>query len=142
LTHYRVPLFQSMRETLAGNGIQLRLLVGSGTSSEEMKRDSGSLDWAETLTTQYFSNGRICWQPYGKLLDGASLVVIPQENGLLYNQRMLWLPRRAKLAFWGHGANFQSERPNGLRERYKAITLHRADWWFAYTEATTRLLNA
>jgi glycosyltransferase involved in cell wall biosynthesis len=142
LTHYRVPLFQAMRDRLARSNVRLRLLTGTGDRKELMKGDEGSLDWAEPLQTRYLGGERVCWQPYGKKLKNCSLVVVPQENSLVYNQRMLWLPRQPKLAFWGHGANLQSARPQGLCERFKRVTLRRADWWFAYTSHTAEILRS
>ena len=33
-----------------------------------------------------------------------------------------------KLAYWGHGANLQSDAPKGLRESWKRLTLACVDW--------------
>jgi L-malate glycosyltransferase len=46
------------------------------------------------------------------------------------------------VAYWGHGANLQSDAPKGLRERWKRLLLTRVDWWFAYTQSTVDLLRA
>jgi glycosyltransferase involved in cell wall biosynthesis len=66
------------------------------------------------------------------------LVIVTQENKLLANYA--WLARRmaapVKVAYWGHGANFQSDAPSGLREKWKRLLLTRVDWWFAYTDLT------
>jgi glycosyltransferase involved in cell wall biosynthesis len=39
-----------------------------------------------------------------------------------------------KVALFGHGRNFQAERPDVLRERFKRYWASKADWWFCYTE--------
>jgi L-malate glycosyltransferase len=133
LTHYRVPLFEKLRTTLGDRGIQLRLLVGEGTEAEGSKQDHGYLLWAKKLPTRYWLEGKICWQPIFRYLKGADLVIVTQENAQIANQLLILSPSRPKVAFWGHGVNFQSDNPNGLRERYKAWVSRRVDWWFAYT---------
>lgn len=140
LTHYRVPLFSALRETLAKRGIELELLVGRGTPVEEKKHDTGELPWAKTIPTYYLAGGRFCWQPVGRWLDGADLVVVTQENKLLLNHLLMLMPRQFKLAFWGHGANLQSDDPNGLKERFKRWSTNRVDWWFAYTRMSADLV--
>ncbi|MBK9346598.1 MAG: glycosyltransferase family 4 protein [Burkholderiales bacterium] len=51
----------------------------------------------------------------------------------------LWSKR--KVAYWGHGKNFQSDAPTGLREKWKNFLLRRVDWWFAYTQTTVSILR-
>jgi glycosyltransferase involved in cell wall biosynthesis len=67
-----------------------------------------------------------------------------QENRIISNYS--WLARRRlngpMVAYWGHGANFQSTSRAGLRERWKRLLINQVDYWFAYTEATVRLLRA
>jgi glycosyltransferase involved in cell wall biosynthesis len=142
LTHYRAPLFSALRDALAERGIQLVLLVGRGTPAEEKKHDAGNLPWAKSIPTHYLAGGRLCWQPIRRHLDGASLVIVTQENKLLQNHLLMLQPRRFKLAFWGHGANLQSDNPNGLKERFKRWTTSRVDWWFAYTQMSAGLVAA
>lgn len=66
-----------------------------------------------------------------------------QESRILSNYPLLI--RRAfsgpKVAYWGHGVNFQSTSPKGIRERWKRIMLQRVDWWFAYTQVTADILR-
>ena len=140
LTHYRVPLFECLRELLAARQIELVLLVGEATSEEKAKRDGGHLPWAKVLPTHYFLSGAVCWQPFGEHLRDVELVVVNHENKLLYNHWLLWVPRRFKLAFWGHGRNMQTSTPDGMRERFKRWTISKVDWWFAYTRISVDLV--
>lgn len=141
LTHYRAPLFEALRGLLAERNIRLDLLVGCGTPSEEEKRDASELPWARTIPTYYLAGGRLCWQPVQRHLASVDLVVVTQENKLLQNHMMMLAPRRYRLAFWGHGANLQSNDPDGVRERFKRWTTKRVDWWFAYTQVSARLIK-
>jgi L-malate glycosyltransferase len=133
LTHYRVPLFEKLRGTLGQRNIGLRLLVGEETEEEKSKQDSGKISWAERVPTRYWMRGKICWQPTYRYINGADLVIVTQETFQIANQFLVLSPLRPKVAFWGHGVNFQSRNPDGLKERYKAWVSRRVDWWFAYT---------
>ena len=142
LTHYRVAFFQSLRQALEVHGVELELLVGAGTQEENQKQDSGNISWAIQIPTRYFLKNRLCWQPVYKYLADADLVIVTQENALLANHLLILRPRKFYLAFWGHGANFQSQHPDGLKERYKRWSSKRVDWWFAYTQLSAdRLLE-
>jgi L-malate glycosyltransferase len=140
LPHYRVPLFCDLRDRLRARHIELRLLIGKPTRSELLKQDSGVLSWAEQLPTRYF--GPLCWQPFSQQLRKAELVIVTQENRLLYNHWLLVRPRKFKLAFWGHGGNFQRSSRSGVSERFKSWTTRRADWWFAYTSLSVARIAA
>lgn len=142
LTHYRVPLFAQLREVLAARDIELELLVGHGTSNEEKKQDAGTLPWAKQIPTRYWLGGRLCWQVLGQHLEGIELLIVTQENKLLQNHLLMLAPRRFKLAFWGHGANLQSDNPTGFKERFKRWTTTRVDWWFAYTQMSANLVKS
>jgi L-malate glycosyltransferase len=133
LTNYRVKLFDLMRESLDRLDVRLQLLVGQGTPEEYLRRNDGELGWEIRLPTRYWLDGRLCWQPFGKYICDADLVIVTQENKLIYNLWLLLKSRKFKLAFWGHGGNLQTANPNSLKEKYKCWTTTRVDWWFAYT---------
>lgn len=136
MTNYRVPLFQQLKESLARRDIRLRVIAGSATPDEQARNDAGRLDWQEPVATRYLLGDRLCWQNYGRQIETADLVIAGQENRLLYNLVALSSRQPRRFAFWGHGANLQTNRPDGLRERFKKWTTRRADWWFAYTESS------
>ncbi|MCA9468886.1 MAG: glycosyltransferase family 4 protein [Nitrospira sp.] len=142
LTHYRVPFFEALRHGLKERGIRLRVLYGTTNSIEAEKNDSGHLEWGEVVQTHYFLGGRICWQDFGPLTYASDLVIITQENKLVSNHWHLVAPRQYRLAFWGHGANFQAQDSQSLRERFKRWTTNRVDWWFAYTDLSADLVAA
>ncbi len=143
LVHYRVPLFERLRDELAGYEIALRLLHGRGTPAEESKQDGAQLDWAEALPTRYLLKDRLCWQPYAGRVRDCDLVVVTQENKLLNNLPPLFgLQRPPRLAFWGHGRNMQAANPDAPSERFKRWTTQRVDWWFAYTRVSRERIEA
>lgn len=140
LLHYRVGLFELLRERCLVRGIDVHLVHGQPTRREQAKKDVGNLAWANVVENRYWEVGMRdwLWQPFPAHLRNADLVVVMQESRLLSNYPLLlsrlWSNR--KIAYWGHGVNFQSSAPNGLRERWKRLLLTKVDWWFAYTQAT------
>lgn len=143
--HYRMGLFDRLREICAQRDIELHLVHGQATRRELVKKDEGSLAWARKVVNRVKEVGERdwIWQPFPKDLRNADLVVLMQENRILSNYPLLlarlWSSRR--IGYWGHGVNFQSDAPAGLREKWKRLMLHRVDWWFAYTSMTVDILK-
>lgn len=144
LLHYRVGLFESLRTACQDAGVDLRLVHGQPTRREVIKNDIGRLAWADQVRNLYLPvAGRdIVWQPFPKHLVDADLVILMQENRLVSNYPWIYGSRgkSTRVAFWGHGRNFQSKSPSGLAERWKRSYLGKVDWWFAYTELTRDVL--
>ncbi len=141
LTHYRVPLFEQLKDVLARDGVELRVLVGTPAPSERAKNDSGTLDWAERVEPKYWAGERICWQRFGPAVRKTDLVIVTQEMKLLYNFVPMLGPRHYKLAYWGHGRNFQAADERSLIERVKRRLITPVDWWFAYTALSAELVT-
>lgn len=140
LTHYRVALFEALRHELANRDCELLLAHGDATAEERGKNDGGLLDWATRLPTRYFLGGKLCWQPFQKILTGVDLLVVTSENKMIYNLAAQYWHHSYKLGLWGHGANLQGN-PSSLRERFKRRVATRADWWFAYTDMSLPLIE-
>lgn len=145
LLHYRVTLFEQLREECLNRNIELHLVHGQPTRRELAKKDVGYIEWANAVVNKVWEVGERdwLWQPFPKHLRDADLIVVMQESRLLSNYPLLlsrlWSQR--KLAYWGHGANFQSKAPKGIRELWKQVLLTKVDWWFAYTEMTVAILS-
>ena len=145
LLHYRMELFKRLREACARRGIDLHLVHGQASRRESAKKDEGSLPWARKVVNRFWELGKrdLVWQPFPAELRDADLVVVMQESRILSNYPLLfgqpW--SRRKIAYWGHGVNFQSDAPAGLREKWKRMLLNKVDWWFAYTEMTADIVR-
>lgn len=145
LLHYRQPLFERLRERCAERNIELRLVHGQPSRSEASRNDVGSLPWADVVRNRYVRVGGkdLLWQPIPAGLRRADLVVLMQENRILSNYPKLFrwgVPAGQRVAYWGHGRNFQSDAPDGVRERWKNWLRNRVDWWFAYTDMSRRIV--
>ncbi len=144
LLHYRVALFEQLRKIAEKSGVEICLVHGQPSRREHKKHDTGCLAWANSVNNVFLDVGGrdVVWQSFPKEHLDADLVVVMQENRILSNYPLLlWrYIGGPKVAYWGHGANFQSISPNGLRERWKRWLLNRVDWWFAYTDLSVDIL--
>ena len=141
LAHYRVQLFEQLRTLLAADGVNFELAYGQPTKAESSKHDEGKITWAEKVPCKYFLRDTLCWQNPGRLAKRADLLIVTQENKLLYNLVAMTLRRPRRLAYWGHGRNFQSANPQSWSEKVKRALVPRVDWWFAYTALSSRAVQ-
>lgn len=146
LTHYRTSFFEQTAIQLEHADIRLSLVHGQPDAISGTKKDSASIPGADMVAARVIKLGSIqgVWLPTPDHLPAPDLVILPQESKLVANY--YWLFRGflggPKVAYWGHGMNFQSDAPLGWREHWKRIMLGRVDWWFAYTERTRDVLLA
>jgi glycosyltransferase involved in cell wall biosynthesis len=86
----------------------------------------------------------LIWQHLPAAVHAAGMIVLMQESRILSNYPLLLggSLRQHRIAYWGHGRNFQTTAPSGIRERWKSWLINKVDWWFAYTEATSSILRA
>jgi len=76
LTHYRIPLFDLMRDRLGRwSGIDLTIVFGDPTPEEQMAADSGTLSWGVHVPCNYWLDSRIIWQNALAVVREANLVV-------------------------------------------------------------------
>lgn len=138
LLHYRLPFFERLRAICADRGLRLRLVHGQASTLEAGRQDTAALPWADVVHNRFARvlGTDLLWQPFPRELQTAKLVVLMQESRILSNYRWLVGNRLTpwqKVAYWGHGRNFQSPHADGWRERWKGVMRNRVDWWFAYT---------
>jgi len=147
MPHYRLAVFRRLHEELAARGIGLAVLYGDerpGTIPKTVPLDE---PWAKRIRNRYLAIGRreLIWQPALKELSRSDLVILEQSSRLLVNYRLLLQGRRnrPKIAYWGHGENFQAARGflERMHQRWKGAVTRRADWFFAYTDRTLEPLR-
>jgi L-malate glycosyltransferase len=140
---YRIHLFEEMRKGLERKSIRLEIIHGSPCHKEVLRGDEGILPWAIIIPSRYFNIGSIqlVYQPVPPhLIKKQDLIIIPHENRLLSNYSLLFQrpSGSVRIAFFGHGANFQEKRPGTYRGKLKSLTARKADWWFAYTSLSVK----
>lgn len=146
MNHYRVPFHNLVRKILSANNVEYDVLSGLPNSAERKKGDLGDLPFAsyKAEISLLGSYGNVVYNPVYCLTAKYDLVIVTQENKYLLNYllQMSRFFRRGRLAFMGHGKNFQSRNPNSLAERWKRFWATKVDWWFAYTNESRRHLES
>lgn len=145
LPQYRVEFYEKLRAMLATEGIDLRLIYGDGDAKDREKGDLVDLDWGIKVENRIWPVGsrKIYWQPVFKHLEGAELIIVEQASRLLINYLLLARQQMGgpKIAFWGHGKNFQATDENRLAEWLKQRYSRFPHWWFAYNHRSARVLD-
>ena len=145
LLHYRVDFFNALKDVCSRRGIRLDLVHGQASASEKLKKDEGSLSWATRVVNRFARvRGKdLIWQPLPSELRNPDLLILMQENRIVSNYPHMLRGRlgRRMVAYWGHGANFQSKSSNTLRERWKRLLATQVDYWFAYTSISAKIIE-
>jgi glycosyltransferase involved in cell wall biosynthesis len=138
LTHYRVPFFRCLHDNCAEAGVDLKVLYGKD-GGRHLAVDIP--DWC--IPTRVTRFGGMTWQHVWKLTQSADLVIVEQAVKHLVNYAFLGrrLVTPQKVAFWGHGRNFQSRKPNSTQERVKRFISRHVDWWFAYNDLSASVVR-
>jgi glycosyltransferase involved in cell wall biosynthesis len=140
-----VPFFEALHGALARDGIELQLIYGQEYPGTVPRAELLKHPWTIRIENRYFNTpfGQVVWQACMSHLQDSDLIVVEQANSLLLNY---WLMisrgrRNHRLAFWGHGRNFQAHSEHSLRESLKAWFINQVDWWFAYTETSAEIVR-
>ena len=142
--HYRVPFYEGLADALAERGIALTLVHGVPHGAEAQRGEHVVVPWAAQVGYREIGvAGRsLAWQPALPHVRGADLVIVAQEVKLLLNHLLLarHLLGRERLAFWGHGVNFQRSSASGPGESLKRFVSTRVHWWFAYNHLVAEIV--
>ena len=145
LPYYRIPFYEAFRTELDRRGVTLRLIYGQPNAEEATKQDTGSISWAHAIESRVIRLGRrsLLWQPCTRLIRGSDLIIVEQASKLLLNYVLLARQRMGgpRVAFWGHGRNFQRHGASRLGEAVKRVTSRWPHWWFAYTEGSAEIVR-
>lgn len=141
---YRRPFHEALRKRLAEHGIEYSVIYSSNPHFPS-RGDFSPPDWAIDVKCSFVRLGssEMRYQHALSRVLHADLVIIQQENGLVLNYILQVFRKigRIRLAFFGHGRNFQAEgRLSRAKEKFKRFWLGQVDWWFAYTDMTKSVL--
>lgn len=144
--HYRVAFFRALHATLARSGIDLELIHGQEEPGTVPRGSDLPEWWARRIRNRYFrvASQELIWQPCPvRNLASADLVIVEHAHRLLLNYPLLAARGPARrVAFWGHGANFQAPREQINNGGLKRSLARSADWWFAYTKRGAELVES
>lgn len=120
------------------------MIYSDPPEENRLKDDTVEMPWNVKVPVYRLFGARLLLQRAWREAWGADLIIVQQESRLVLNYLLsigsaLGLVR---LSYFGHGRNFQSRRPNGIAERWKAFWALRCNWWFGYTEETRRHIES
>lgn len=146
LPQYRRRFYELLRERLDELGVEFVLVYGQPGRNDAAKLDTVELPWAYKIRNRVINLGsrEVYWQPCLRLLRDVDLVIVEQASKLLVNYVLFGyhLLGRKRLAFWGHGKNFQQRRTSDLAETVKRWMSRRVHWWFAYNNLSANVVTA
>lgn len=135
---YRYAFFESLRERLHNEGIELSLFYSKPHSDPYVKE---RLPWAKCVSCMRV--GPLFWQSIWKTTQDYDLVIVPQHASHLASIALQFTRKRKQRmhAFWGHGKNLQASFWNIPAELFKRWISRRVDWWFAYNDYSADIIN-
>ena len=143
LAQYRSDFFNSLKEELLKNDIELEVIYGKDSYINALKKDEVEIEWAKYIPNKFFKIGKteLIWQPCLKDIKGKDLVIVDNANRFLINYYLIFARKysKYKFAFWGHGRNLQ-DKVNSWPNKFKYLFLNKCDWWFAYTSLSKKIL--
>ena len=145
---FRLPLYHLLRERLNAEGIDFQLIIGQPNKFEKMNIQDAlrTNPFGPIVDNRYFYFGHKLpsFQNAFPFIADSDLTIVQQSNSEILNY-MLLLRRNifniGKLAFWGHGINFQAKSKSGFLQRFKLFYSRHVDHWFAYNELTSDILR-
>lgn len=142
--HYRKHFFDAVRDELALQGIEYRVLYGEPWGDEQPIGGVVELPWATKVPTRHVGiKGKVVlWHGAQRAATGCDVIMLEQQMKAVANY--LFLVRRLfggpKIILTGHGRNHQTDDHTTPVERAKEWLTRRADWFFAYTENSANIV--
>ncbi|MBN8707884.1 MAG: glycosyltransferase family 4 protein [Verrucomicrobia bacterium] len=139
LPHYRQRFYELLHAALAGQGVTLDLVYSPHVAANLL---AGRLPWATPVPIQRWKS--LAWQNVFPICRGADMVIVQQESKYLANflLQLRSFVSTQKLAYWGHGRNFQSENASIAGETIKRIASRYCNWWFAYNDFSVDIVKS
>lgn len=138
LPHYRIGFFSNLYKMLRTDNIELQLLYGQEFPGSVPRTTDIDSPWGRRVNNIYihpYKKTELIWQQTQLNLKDVDLLIVEQANRLLLNYPLLLSKKLFgyKIAFWGHGRDYQNQNPSIFSRAFKAWYSSKADWWFAYT---------
>ena len=146
---FRLPFYKQLEQQLPDQGMKFQLIIGQANKYEQINIQDLLLSnpFGPVIPNRYFYLGRhfLSFQNAIKNVRGSNLVIVQQSNSELLNYLLLLrrkMKKTFKIAFWGHGVNFQAYKRESLTQKFKLFLSTHVDHWFAYTQATSDIVSA
>jgi len=143
IPQYRREFYTNLQCSLRKRNIEFDLYFGH-PGPDASKADAITLGFAKPIRTVYlpfFGKNIVLQIPSIDILHN-DMIIVEQANRLLVNYLLLLISVFAgpKVAFWGHGKNFQASAGDWFTELVKRRMICAPHWWFAYNQLVKTLL--
>ncbi len=132
---YRIKFFELLKDICNRNGIDLVLIYGE---DDQLNFNDVVIDWGIKIKNYSLCifGKKMYYQPIWRYIKNADLIIVEQATKYIVNH-ILWflnLFRLKKLAFWGHGINFQRDNTliSKISEFFKKQYTKRVYWFFFF----------
>lgn len=141
--HYRSSFNERLRNILFKQGVEYIVIYSDLGSKQRFKNDTVDIEWGVKARITRFPLG-LEYQNALRNALACDLIIMQQENRLLLNYlfNIMAVTKLKRVAFFGHGKNFQSRSPQGVGERFKRFWATKVNWWFGYTDETRRHIES
>lgn len=144
--HYRLPLFELLRERLATQGIEFILVYGRPDPYEGSKIKMEFPEWGIKVRSLIIPlPGRYVYiQGSPRFVKKGDVVIVEHASKLIDNYVLFLLQQVGflHLCYFGHGHNFQDAHELKIAAYIKKLMVKRISRWFAYTEMSVASLTA
>jgi len=137
--HYRSKFYMNLRDELLSKGVEVDIICAEGHSIAAVKGES---DVVSKVKSKKFKG--LYYQPVLGRVKGAELVILQSELKYVHNYFIYlwsWVLRGPKIAFWGHGKNFQNLNDDKWTEKLRRFFSRRVHWWFAYNDLCVKIVR-
>ena len=146
LEEFRVPFYTKLASALEVDNVDLRVLLpADALAKQKLVPDESRPSLFVAVNALRFRLGarQLNYQRIGRSVDTADLVIVQQSASDLTNYLLLAKRRRKRyrLAFWGHGQNFQASLRSRAGEYLKEYLSKRVDYWFAYNHVSAEVVR-
>jgi len=145
--HYRLPLFEQIRDKLADKGIEFILIYGPPDPYEGSKIRMEYPEWGKKVKSIIFPlpgkfTRYLYWQGAPFKIKKGDVVIVEHASKLLDNYILFVLQQIGivYMCYFGHGRNFQAHREIALARKIKQFMIKRVSLWFAYTDISKDVL--
>lgn len=146
LTDYRIPFFDALYERMSSMDMTLSVLAGYARTSDGLLQPEIQRPYLHRVNNLYLGGGFYWQRLIAATYRSSDLVIMEQRNRLLHTypillrRRLVGFPTR--VAFWGHGRNFNYKSHHHPAEYWKRWWTRLPDHWFAYTALSAQVVQS
>ena len=142
LKFYRIKFMELLKQKCNENNIDLVLIYNK---DDKIPFNDAEIEWGIKIRNYKINilGKSLYFQPVFKHIKNADLIIVNQATKLLINYYLWFLNLLGvyKIAFWGHGKNFQNKNFFSISEFIKKIMTRSIAHFFAYNDLSRKIVE-